>query len=145
MTASIAARAMHLLKGKDMAPYSRLYASLAILSVGFGGLGGRVLANSPPAVPQPATLVTYVCDHDRTIQAAFIEGSHTSYAVLYDAGRLHLLTHSPSGSGARYTDPQGLLELWTKGMSADLRILGDEEVELYRDCNQVPTAYGQIR
>lgn len=90
--------------------------------------------------PQMA-VQAYECAAGRFLSVAFINAGDESFAVLQEAGRIVPLKVAPSGSGARYLSEDGGLELWTKGDTAMLTLLGgDAEIPLYRDCKGLDQA-----
>lgn len=78
---------------------------------------------------------TYDCERGAVVQAAYLNLTEFSYAVIAIEGRQLILESQEAASGARYasTGDQPYHVWWTKGDAASL-YAGPDETAIYSDC-----------
>lgn len=130
-------------------------AIIIILAVGvfyFNNKGkeSSLLAPSPStsSLPSPIAQVIYLCNDDKTIEAAFYKGEEKpikpgempipsgSVKLVLSDGREFDLPQTISGSGARYANDDESFVFWGKGDTA--MILENDEEKDYQGCVVVP-------
>lgn len=103
----------------------------AIILILVVALAGYVLgrpADGPGIAASEKGAVTYLCDNGRSIEAAF-EGGEAAFTL--SDGRLFSLLKVPAVSGAKYTNRDGSIILWTKEYSA---FLEENDESTYTGC-----------
>jgi membrane-bound inhibitor of C-type lysozyme len=96
------------------------------LVAGLIGLAACARPGAPPVADGERAPITYACAAGVEVRALY---SGDSVVVTFPGGKVGLLPHVVSGSGARYSD--GTTTWWTKGDSA-FAMTGDSVT--IRDC-----------
>lgn len=111
------------------------FALLLVLIVGFAWyLFGRSDGTAGESAPRESD-TTYNCDNGRFIDASFTDGEAT---FSLSDGRSFTLLKVPSASGAKYTNRDGSIILWTKGYSA---FLEENDETTYTGCVISPLSF----
>lgn len=75
----------------------------------------------------------YLCDDNKEIRVIFDNKSNEVTVYLND-GRVYLLPHVLSASGAKYADKSDNSVFWTKGNTA---LFMEKAVVTYANCNEI--------